>query len=161
MNWGTYYPDLANNVCGDATKKEQSPINIVTANVVEDKDLDIVVSGLGSNAVEPMDYATANHEVNWHFNFGSWKDTASVTRTDGTTKVETFKPVQVHVHTPSENTVDGKHYAMEAHLVSQGANGDYAVVGYFFDNVGQDVENDWVKSFLNGFTARNNSDEET
>ena len=42
-DWGTYYPDLANNVCGDASKKEQSPINIVTANVVEDKDLNIEV----------------------------------------------------------------------------------------------------------------------
>ena len=69
--------------------------------------------------------------------------------------------MQVHVHTPSENTVDGKHYAMEAHLVSQGANGDYAVVGYFFDNEGQDAENDWVKSFLAGFADRNNSDEDT
>ena len=57
-------------------------------------------------------------EVNWHFNFKTWNDKATVTRTDATDKSETFKPLQVHWHTPSENTVDGKHLAAEAHIVS-------------------------------------------
>ena len=129
------------------------------ASVVEDKDMNIVISGLGSNSVGTIDFAAANHEVNWQFNFGSWKDTATVTRTDGSTKVDTFNPVQIHWHTPSENTIDGQFMAAEAHLVSQRENGDYAVVGFFFDNEGQDVDNDFVKSFLAGFDDRNNSDE--
>ena len=29
-DWGTYYPDLANNICGAATSKEQSPIDLKT-----------------------------------------------------------------------------------------------------------------------------------
>ena len=57
-------------------------------------------------------------EVNWHFNFEGWNEDATVTRTDATNRVETFKPLQVHWHTPSENTVDGKHLAAEAHIVS-------------------------------------------
>jgi carbonic anhydrase len=162
-NWGAYYPDMENNICGLATSKEQSPIDLPTDSgyLKDDKDMDIKVEGLGENAVESLDYETANHEVNWHFNFGSWNESAKVTRTAADTKVETFTPLQIHWHTPSENTVDGKHYAAEAHLVSQGANGDYAVVGYFFDPDVGNVTNDFVKSFLTGFDERNNADEDT
>ena len=160
-DWGTYYSSMEGNICGSSDAKEQSPVNLVTEgdSVVFDKDMDIVISGLGSNSVGSIDFAAANHEVNWQFDFGSWKDTATVTRTDGSTKVDTFNPVQIHWHTPSENTIDGQFMAAEAHLVSQRENGDYAVVGFFFDNEGQDVDNDFVKSFLAGFDDRNNSDE--
>ncbi|STE15016.1 carbonic anhydrase family protein [Citrobacter sp. wls718] len=40
---------------------------------------------------------------------------------------------QFHFHAPSENTVHGKHYAMEAHLVHKDAKGDVAVVAVMFD----------------------------
>ena len=162
-DWGTYYSSMEGNICGSSDAKEQSPVNLVTEgdSVVFDKDMDIVISGLGSNSVASINFDEANHEVNWQFNFGSWKDTATVTRTDASTKVDTFNPVQIHWHTPSENTINGNLMAAEAHLVSQRENGDYAVVGFFFDNVqGGDVENDFVKSFLAGFDDRNNPDED-
>ncbi|ROP57987.1 carbonic anhydrase [Enterobacter sp. BIGb0383] len=40
---------------------------------------------------------------------------------------------QFHFHAPSENTVHGKHYAMEMHLVHTNAEGEIAVVAVMFD----------------------------
>lgn len=40
----------------------------------------------------------------------------------------TFRLVQFHFHTPSENTVDGLHYPMETHLVHADGKGRLAVV---------------------------------
>lgn len=40
---------------------------------------------------------------------------------------------QFHFHAPSENTVHGKHYAMEMHLVHKSVTGDAAVVAVMFD----------------------------
>ncbi|HAU3359254.1 TPA: carbonic anhydrase family protein [Salmonella enterica subsp. salamae] len=40
---------------------------------------------------------------------------------------------QFHFHAPSENTIDGKHYALEMHLVHQDRAGKIAVVAVMFD----------------------------
>ena len=40
---------------------------------------------------------------------------------------------QFHFHAPSENTVHGKHYAMEMHLVHVNAEGESVVVAVMFD----------------------------
>lgn len=40
---------------------------------------------------------------------------------------------QVHFHTPSEYTIDGQRYPMEAHLVHADAQGNLAVVGVMFE----------------------------
>ena len=40
---------------------------------------------------------------------------------------------QFHFHAPSENTVQGKHYAMEMHLVHTSAKGEIVVVAVMFD----------------------------
>jgi carbonic anhydrase len=37
--------------------------------------------------------------------------------------------VQFHFHSPSEHTINGKHYAMEVHLVHKNDEGQLAVVG--------------------------------
>jgi len=42
-----------------------------------------------------------------------------------------YRLVQFHVHTPSENHVDGKAYPLEIHFVHQGENGKAAVIGVF------------------------------
>ncbi|MBI1358939.1 MAG: carbonate dehydratase [Alphaproteobacteria bacterium] len=44
----------------------------------------------------------------------------------------TYKFLQVHFHHPSEHTIDGKSFPMEAHLVHQSADGRIAVVGVLF-----------------------------
>ena len=40
---------------------------------------------------------------------------------------------QFHFHTPSEHTVDGRSYPLEAHFVHKTANGKLAVVGLLFE----------------------------
>ncbi|MCT4702045.1 carbonic anhydrase family protein [Enterobacteriaceae bacterium H20N1] len=40
---------------------------------------------------------------------------------------------QLHFHAPSENTIHGKHYAMEMHLVHKNAQGEIAVVAVMFE----------------------------
>ncbi len=43
-----------------------------------------------------------------------------------------FDLVQFHFHTPSENTINGKHFPMEAHLVHKSKDGEYLVVALMF-----------------------------
>ncbi len=42
-----------------------------------------------------------------------------------------YQLVQFHMHTPSENTLNGKSFPMEIHFVHQGKNGTLAVIGVF------------------------------
>jgi len=51
-----------------------------------------------------------------------------------------YKLAQFHFHTPSENTVNGKHYPMEMHLVHKNDKGELAVVGVFFKEGKQNAE---------------------
>jgi carbonic anhydrase len=45
----------------------------------------------------------------------------------------TFNLLQFHFHTPSENTVKGNHFPMEAHLVHSDGEGNLAVVSVLFE----------------------------
>lgn len=45
---------------------------------------------------------------------------------------ETFTLQQFHFHSPSENTIDGKSFPMEAHFVHSNAAGEIAVVAVMF-----------------------------
>ena len=97
-------------------------------------------------------------EADWYFAFGDWKNSATVTRTEATNKAETFTPQSMVWHTPSEHTIDGKHFAAEAQIMSTDTAGVVSITSFFFDNVGQDVDNDFVKSFLQGYGDRFNAD---
>ena len=45
-----------------------------------------------------------------------------------------FTPVQFHFHSPSENTINGKNYDLEMHIVHQYADGGFGgVLAFFFD----------------------------
>lgn len=46
---------------------------------------------------------------------------------------KTYTLLQFHVHTPSENFLDGEQYPLELHLVHRAGDGSLAVVGVFFD----------------------------
>jgi len=46
---------------------------------------------------------------------------------------KTFELKQFHFHAPSENLIDGKPYALEAHFVHSDAEGHLAVIGVMFD----------------------------
>ena len=50
-----------------------------------------------------------------------------------TLKGETYHLKQFHFHTPSEHTLNGKHYPMEMHFVHQADDGRLAVIGVFVE----------------------------
>ncbi len=50
-----------------------------------------------------------------------------------TTGRNTYLLKQFHFHSPSEHTVNGKHFPMEVHFVHQSADGNFAVVGALFE----------------------------
>ncbi len=68
---------------------------------------------------------------------------------------KTFNLLQFHFHSPSENTVDGKPYKMEAHLVHKDANGQLAVVGVF---IKEGKENHFIKTLWNNLPSEINKE---
>lgn len=46
---------------------------------------------------------------------------------------QTFTLQQLHFHAPSEHTIDGRHYPLEAHLVHANDDGELAVVTVLFE----------------------------
>jgi carbonic anhydrase len=58
-------------------------------------------------------------------------------------KGKTFELLGYHYHSPSEHTVDGKHYPMEVHHVHRADDGQYLVLAVFIDadaNLAEDCE---------------------
>ncbi len=52
---------------------------------------------------------------------------------------ERFELKQFHLHSPSENLIQGKSYPLEIHFVHANADGELAVVGMMFEQ-GQDSQ---------------------
>jgi len=50
-----------------------------------------------------------------------------------------YQLLQFHFHAPSEHTVDGKHFAMEAHFVHKANDGGLAVIGVMISGGGQNA----------------------
>lgn len=115
-NWGTLHADFSQ--C--ATGNRQSPI-------------DIQATGdrlpAGQHKTE-FNYAPAKPQIenNGHTIQLSFED-AGVFRFDG--KEHRLK--QFHFHTPSENTVNGKRYPMELHMVHMSPRKELLVVGILFE----------------------------
>jgi carbonic anhydrase len=112
-HWGELQPDFG--LCSSGTS--QSPIDL---SHMVDKELPSV-----SFEYQPGGYRVVNngHAVQVDFNPGSR------IHLDGAS----FELKQVHFHTPSENTIEGKHFPMEAHLVHSDARGHLAVVAVLFE----------------------------
>ena len=118
--WGSLSPVYA--ACGNG--KAQSPINLMPS-----KD--------GGATNWSMEYKTTSLRIAHHEHVDDIVDnghTIQITVEEGSTitlngKVFTLK--QFHFHTPSEHTLDGKHYPMEVHFVHQNEDGSFAVVGVF------------------------------
>ncbi|HHI94822.1 MAG TPA: carbonic anhydrase family protein [Gammaproteobacteria bacterium] len=110
-HWADISKEFA--LCGSG--KEQSPIDISDAKT----------SNLP--AIQ-FDYKPGSLEI---LNNGH---TIQVNRAAGssiTVGGEKYELLQFHFHTPSENTVGGKAFPMEMHLVHKNAKGQLAVVGVF------------------------------
>jgi carbonic anhydrase len=111
-----------------ASGKEQSPINVVTASVQKSPGKDytwittafdtratyVKNTGYGFQVFEtsPTSHAFANGSVSPESIGGSAKGYSMI----GGDKYNFY---QVHWHSPSENTVDGKSFPLEAHFVHQ------------------------------------------
>ena len=113
-HWGEL--KQAFSVCKTGTR--QSPIDINVKQLLPAKLGDI-----------RFDYQPASPELinNGHTIQVNYAD-GSVIAVGG----RKFGLAQFHFHTPSENTVNGKAYDMEMHLVHKNAQGELAVVGVFF-----------------------------
>lgn len=109
--WGRLSPEYA--ACGAG--REQSPINLTRA----------IPAVTGNPVVQwgetPLRVLNNGHTIQVDVTPGS------STILDG----EVFQLLQFHFHHPSEHTVDGVHYPLEAHFVHRGATG-LAVLGVMF-----------------------------
>ncbi|HEY9839833.1 MAG TPA: carbonic anhydrase family protein [Candidatus Obscuribacterales bacterium] len=67
-----------------------------------------------------------------------------------------YELLQFHFHTPSENTLDGKAFAMELHLVHKDAAGKLGVVGVFLE---EGSENATLKTIMSNLPKEENKEE--
>ncbi|XP_073138239.1 alpha carbonic anhydrase 7-like [Henckelia pumila] len=113
-HWGSLHPEW--EICSSG--KKQSPIDIV--NEVE------VVPDLGRlHRYHKPSYATLvnrGHDITVKWN------RAGYIQINGTI----FELKQVHWHSPSEHTLHGRRFEMEAHLVHQSKDNRIAVVGILY-----------------------------
>lgn len=63
-------------------------------------------------------------------------------KTDSTLTLdgETYKLLQFHFHSPSENLIDGKSYPLEVHFVHQNTQGQLAVFGILYSEGEENIE---------------------
>lgn len=121
-NWAALSPDFA--TCGSG--KSQSPIDIVRAKAEPATAL--------RTSYAPAGLRVVHHEhVADGLNNGHTVQVNYVGADALTVGDETFTLQQYHFHSPSENTVDGKHYPMEMHLVHKSQAGKLAVLGVFIE----------------------------
>ena len=114
-----YWGDLDHKFVMCKMGKNQSPIDINKNNLVESNlmPLNFEYKSIAKNVVDN------GHTIKVSFNKGSYL------YVDG----KKFELKQFHFHTPSENTINGKHFPMEAHFVHLDKNGDIAVVAVMFE----------------------------
>lgn len=120
LYWGTLEP--AFHMCKEG--KNQSPIDITDTRGVEKKHIGFHYYIGGDDVIYN------GHAVQVNYRPGS---TVTI---DG----HTFELKQFHFHTPSENTVDGKHFPMEAHFVHADKEGNLAVLALMFTEGAENAE---------------------
>ncbi|WP_394953879.1 carbonic anhydrase [uncultured Helicobacter sp.] len=108
--WGEQYPEC--------NGKEQSPINILTKNATSANNTLSLAYKMDSKNI-----INNGHSVQVNF-----------TQKGGITyQGKEYKLVQLHFHTPSENTIDNVVYPLEMHLVHNDADGGLLVIGVLFE----------------------------
>ncbi|WP_417815779.1 carbonic anhydrase [Thalassospira alkalitolerans] len=112
-HWSTLDP--ANQICG--TGKNQSPINLT--NRIE-ADLSPIEFHYDVTA---KDIVNNGHTVQINLNSGAYINLDN----------HRFDLIQMHFHAPSENHIDGKSFALEAHLVHADKDKNLAVVAIMYD----------------------------
>ncbi len=124
-NWGKLSDEYS--VC--ASGKSQSPINIPKSGILE-----VDTGGIKFDYnVSPLKVLNNGHTIQINC------------APDSSIKIgaKTYKLLQFHFHSPSENMVGGSHHRMEAHLVHKNDDGQLAVVGVF---IKEGKENNFIKT---------------
>lgn len=113
--WDRLHSDFF--LCGKG--KEQSPIDIDLSKVTSDESLEEI----------PTDYRPTRFAV---VNNGHTIQAIDHTgKNQIVVEGETSALRQLHFHAPSEHTLNGKHFDLEAHLVHENKDGRLAVIGIF------------------------------
>ncbi len=119
--WGSLDPVYS--LCG--TGHSQSPINLVNSEGANDVSLDVNYGSTSLNMTfneHVHDIVDNGHTIQMDVEPGS------------TFKInnKVYELKQFHFHTPSEHTVDGKHFPLEVHFVHQSEDGALAVLSALF-----------------------------
>ncbi|XP_072977032.1 alpha carbonic anhydrase 7-like [Typha angustifolia] len=115
-NWGNIRVEWA--ACGNG--QMQSPIDLSFRNVQILPQLgELNASYMPSNAI----LKNRGHDI-----MLEWQGDAGGIQINGTE----YSLKQVHWHSPSEHTINGRKYALEAHLVHLSADNNIAVVGILY-----------------------------
>jgi methyl-accepting chemotaxis protein len=110
-NWGNLSPEYATCKSGTA----QSPIDISKTTSANLKDLEFDYRDT------PLKVLNNGHAIQVNYTSDSFMRVGS----------NVYKVLQLHFHSPSENTFRGNPYAMEMHIVHKNAQGQLGVVGVF------------------------------
>lgn len=116
-NGPEYWGQLSSEFGLCATGKNQSPVNITEALKTNLPKLRLNYEGKAKKVV------FTGHGAKIEVNEGSTL----------TIKNESYKLLQTHFHSPSEHTINGKSYPLEAHFVHQAKDGSLAVIGVLFE----------------------------
>lgn len=120
--WGQL--DMSFSLC--EAGKNQSPIDITDLIDAQLEDIE-------------LNYKSTPHEIvnNGHTIQANFKSDDHLI-VDG----QSFELKQIHFHSPSENTINGKSFPLEAHLVHADMDGNLAVVGVMFE---KGKKNPWIE----------------
>ncbi len=112
-HWG----ELAKEFSTCTTGKNQSPVNLT--GMIDGKLAEIKVNyKAGGNEI-----VNNGHTIQVNYEPGSTINVSG----------HTFELEQFHFHTPSENTIEGHSYPMEAHFVHADPDGNLAVIAVMFN----------------------------
>jgi len=111
-------------MCGNTN--DQSPIDIVTAHVTEDHNLEDLGFHVNDNMYSTVSGPLIYDMKTWQFNVPQGAAGVQFQGKD-------YGLSQFHFHSPSENTVDGVHGALELHYVNTAADGHILVVAMLWD----------------------------
>lgn len=134
-------PENWKNLCdgfSDCGENSQSPINIVTTNIVSDSVLVAPKFSYDKSKV-----AIINNGHTLQFNI----DEGSSVNLNG----KEYQLLQFHYHALSEHTINGKYSPIEVHFVHKHSDTDFAVLGIMYK---EGKENNLFTKYLNDFPTK-------